>query len=122
MDAGVNRRTHEKPKDSPAYCRFYGICALSLALNHRRAVSMDIRSEITKRIQEAFPDTEVTLTDMTGTNDHWEAMIVSPSFEGMSRLQRQRGIYAALGELMRGPIHALTFRTLTPEQLDLETP
>jgi BolA protein len=48
-------------------------------------------------------------------------MIVSQDFEGMSRLQRQRGVYAALGELMHGPIHALTFRTLTPEQFEMES-
>jgi len=81
---------------------------------------MDLREIISQRIQDAFPDTQVTLTDMTGGGDHWEAMIVSPAFEGMSRLQRQRGVYAALGELMHGPIHALTFRTLTPEQFESE--
>jgi len=83
---------------------------------------MDIREQITSRIKSAYADAEITLTDMTGTNDHWEATIVAPEFEGMSRLQRQRGIYAALGELMAGPIHALTFRTLTPEQFKAENP
>ena len=81
---------------------------------------MDMRTQITQRIQAAFPDATITLADVTGGGDHWEAMIVSPTFEGMSRLQRQRGVYAALGELMHGPIHALTFRTLTPEQFDAE--
>jgi stress-induced morphogen len=81
---------------------------------------MDIQSEIKRRIQDAYSTASVTLTDMTGAGDHWEAMIVSQEFEGMSRLQRQRGVYAALGELMHGPIHALTFRTLTPEQFEME--
>lgn len=83
---------------------------------------MDIREQITSRIKSVYADAEITLTDMTGSNDHWEATIVAPEFEGMSRLQRQRGIYAALGELMAGPIHALTFRTLTPEQFKAENP
>jgi len=77
---------------------------------------MDIVTEIKKRIQAAYPDAEIALKDMTGGGDHWEAHIISSLFEGQSRLQRQRGVYAALGELMHGPIHALTFRTLTPEQ------
>ena len=81
---------------------------------------MDIVNEITKRIQGAYPDAQVTLNDLTGGGDHWEAMIISSGFEGKSRLDRQRGIYAALGELMHGPIHALTFRTLTPEQAQEE--
>ena len=83
---------------------------------------MDIRDQITSRIKNTYAEAEITLTDMTGTNDHWEAIIVAPEFEGMSRLQRQRGVYAALGELMSGPIHALTFRTLTPEQFKAENP
>jgi stress-induced morphogen len=79
---------------------------------------MDLKNEITRRIQDAFEDAEVQLVDMTGGGDHWEARIVSNAFEGMSRLARQRGVYAALGELMHGPIHALTFKTLTPQEQD----
>jgi stress-induced morphogen len=85
-------------------------------------MAMDIRDQIASRIKSAYAGAEITLTDMTGTQDHWEAMIVAPEFHGMSRLQRQRGVYAALGELMTGPIHALTFRTLTPEQFESENP
>ena len=81
---------------------------------------MDLRQEITKRIQNAYTDAEVSLKDLTGGGDHWEAVIVSTDFEGQSRLARQRGVYAVLGELMHGPIHALTFKTLTPEQFKEE--
>ena len=41
-------------------------------------------------------------------------MIVSPRFEGANALTRQRLVYAALAEEMRGEIHALAMRTLTP--------
>ena len=77
---------------------------------------MNIQDEIVSRITAVYPDAKITLTDMTGTLDHWQAVIVSSHFEGMSRLARQRGVYGALGELMHGPIHALTFQTLTPDQ------
>ena len=81
---------------------------------------MDMQKEIVDRIMSAYPDAKVTVSDMTGGGDHWQAVIVTSAFEGMSRLQRQRGVYAALGELMHGPIHALTFKTLTPEQHQME--
>ncbi len=77
---------------------------------------MELRDEMIRRIQIAFDDAEIQLMDMTGGGDHWEARIVSEAFEGMSRVNRQRAVYAALGELMHGPIHALTFKTLTPAE------
>jgi stress-induced morphogen len=77
---------------------------------------MNMREEITKRITEAMPDARIELVDLTGGNDHWQAVIVSTAFEGKNPVARQRAVFAALGELMHGPIHALTLRTLTPEQ------
>ena len=79
---------------------------------------MNIQEEMVKRIKATFPDAQVQLTDMTGTRDHWQAVIISASFEGMSRINRQRSVYAALGELMHGPIHALTFQTKTPDETE----
>ena len=81
---------------------------------------MDLRDEMKKRIELAHPDAQIQFNDMTGGGDHWEAIIISERFEGMNRLARQRSIYAALGELMAGPIHAFTFRTLTPKQVEEE--
>ncbi len=80
---------------------------------------MSLQEEIVRRIQEAHPGAEVEMVDLTGTQDHWQARIVTQSFDGMSRIARQRSIYAALSDLMAGssaPIHALTLETLTPEQ------
>lgn len=72
--------------------------------------------EIVARIREAIPDAEVTLTDLTGTEDHWQATIVSAAFDGKSSIQRHRMVFDALAEEMKGPIHALTLKTLTPDQ------
>ena len=74
---------------------------------------MTLKEEIINRIMTAYPDAIVRLHDLTGGNDHWQAEIVTDSFEGMNRLARQRAVYGALGELMSGPIHAFTCRTLT---------
>ncbi len=79
---------------------------------------MSIAEQIVQRIEAALPGASVQLEDLTGTQDHWEAVIIADAFEGMSRVARQRAIYAALGELMHGPIHALTFKTFTPKQAE----
>ena len=51
-----------------------------------------------------------------GDGQHFEALIVSETFRGKSRVQRHQLVYAALGERMREEIHALSMRTLTPEE------
>ncbi len=66
-------------------------------------------------VRARFPDAEVQLTDLTGTKDHYQLTVVSRQFEGVPPLQRHRLVYAALGEHMRGDIHALALRTYTPE-------
>ena len=48
---------------------------------------------------------------MTGTEDHLQALVVTPAFEGKSRVEQHQMVYAALGELMNGPIHALALTT-----------
>jgi acid stress-induced BolA-like protein IbaG/YrbA len=53
---------------------------------------------------------------VAGDGQHFEALIVSEAFRGKSRVQRHQLVYAALGERMRSEIHALSMRTLTPEE------
>jgi len=68
------------------------------------------------RIREGVGDvSHIVVRDLTGTKDHWEALIVSSSFDGKSRIEQHQMVYAALGELMSGPIHALALQTYTPE-------
>lgn len=47
---------------------------------------------------------------------HFHVLVVSEVFEGLTRIAAQRAVYKALGELMESEIHALSMRTLTPEQ------
>lgn len=75
-----------------------------------------MQTQITERLRAAFPDIKVELTDMTGGGDHWQGVFVSEGFAGRTMIQRHRAVYAALGELMHGPIHALTFKAQTPEE------
>jgi stress-induced morphogen len=78
----------------------------------------NIEQVIIERIQKDLSPVEVTLNDMTGTRDHWEAVIISPQFEGVRLIARQQKVYQALGELMAGPIHAFTMQTLTPSEAE----
>jgi acid stress-induced BolA-like protein IbaG/YrbA len=54
--------------------------------------------------------------EVIGDGQHFQAVIVSAEFAGRSRVQRHQLVYAALGERMREEIHALSMRTLTPEE------
>jgi BolA protein len=47
---------------------------------------------------------------------HFRATLVSARFEGLSRVGRQRLVYAALGGLMGPEIHAFAMTTLTPAE------
>jgi stress-induced morphogen len=72
--------------------------------------------DITARIRTALPDAEVRVVDTTGGGDHFQATVVSSAFADKGLLDRHRLVYAALGEAMRGPIHALALTTETPEE------
>jgi acid stress-induced BolA-like protein IbaG/YrbA len=47
---------------------------------------------------------------------HFEAVIVSPAFEGKRMVQQHQLVYASLGDRMRAEIHALSMKTYTPQQ------
>ena len=55
-----------------------------------------------------------------GGGGHYRALIVSETFRGKTHLQRQRAVYALLGDAMRTTIHALALRTLTPEEWEAQ--
>ncbi|HEX5476592.1 MAG TPA: BolA family protein [Burkholderiales bacterium] len=54
--------------------------------------------------------------EVAGDGQHFQALIVSAAFAGKSRIQRHQLVYGALGGRMREEIHALSMRTLTPEE------
>ena len=56
------------------------------------------------------------LVEVEGDGRHFFATIVSAEFEGTTRINRQRKVYAALGDRMREQIHALSMKTLTPAE------
>jgi acid stress-induced BolA-like protein IbaG/YrbA len=54
--------------------------------------------------------------ETAGDGTHFEALVVSAEFRGKSRVQRHQLVYGTLGDRMREEIHALSMRTLTPEE------
>ena len=71
---------------------------------------------IVEKIRESMPDAVVELRDLTGTEDHWHATVVSSAFSGKSLIARHRLVMAALAEEMKGPIHALTLDVKSPDE------
>ncbi|HLO63039.1 MAG TPA: BolA family protein [Azonexus sp.] len=55
--------------------------------------------------------------ELDGDGQHFQAIIVSSEFVGKNRVQRQQRVYQTLQEkLATGELHALSFKTLTPEE------
>jgi acid stress-induced BolA-like protein IbaG/YrbA len=59
---------------------------------------------------------DCTHCEVQGDGAHFEAVIVSPAFTGLPRVRRHQLVYESLGDRMREEIHALSMRTLTPEE------
>jgi acid stress-induced BolA-like protein IbaG/YrbA len=57
-----------------------------------------------------------THLQVDGDGQHFNALIVSPAFVGKRSIQRHQMVYAALGERMREEIHALSMKTMTPDE------
>lgn len=71
-------------------------------------------STIEQLIRDGLPDAVVEVSGEDGV--HFEALVVSASFAGKATLQRHRMVYATLGSMMGHEIHALSLRTVTPEE------
>ena len=52
-----------------------------------------------------------------GDGQHFEAVIVCTQFAGKSLVQRHQMVYSVLGDRMKSDIHALSMKTLTPDEL-----
>ena len=56
--------------------------------------------------------------EVRGDGHHWEAVIVSAAFEGLSKVRQHQLVYAALKGLVGGELHALALETSTPPAKD----
>ena len=77
---------------------------------------MITNESLTAYIRGALPDAAVTITDRTGTRDHFSIRVVSNLFKGKNLLDRHRMVYQAVAEPMKdGRIHALEIKADTPD-------
>ena len=56
-----------------------------------------------------------THLSVRGDGHHFEAVIVSEKFTGLTRIRQHQLVYSVLGDRMREEIHALSMQTFTPE-------
>ena len=84
-----------------------------------------VASEMIRRLEAALRPSRLELTDDSekhrghgGYNpageSHFSLTIESAAFAGLNRVQRQRAVYAALGELMESRVHALSIKAAAP--------
>ncbi len=87
-----------------------------------------VAAEMLARLNSALSPTKMELIDDSeqhrghgGYNpegeSHFSLAIESPSFVGKNRVERQRMIYAALGDLMQARVHALSIRATAPGEI-----
>lgn len=78
-------------------------------------VNMNIE-QMKSRLAECFPDAteaaDIEVVDLTGTEDHWQVLVRSSLFQGLSRIQSHQKVMSAFKEeLKTGEVHALTIKT-----------
>lgn len=87
---------------------------------------MTVAETIRKKLTEAFAPTRLGIVDESHMHaghvgarpegeTHFRVEIVSETFRGRSRVDRQRMVYDVLGEELAGPVHALSVSALPPE-------
>ena len=84
-----------------------------MTLHFIRKSTLDAET-IQKLIETGLPGARAQVSGEDGV--HFEATVVSDAFRGKLPLARHRLVYATLGELMGGAIHALALKTVTPEE------
>lgn len=65
-------------------------------------------------IEQGLPGAVAEVSGADGV--HFEAVVTAEAFRGKLPLARHRLVYATLGDLMGGAIHALALKTVTPEE------
>ncbi|MGC6486834.1 MAG: BolA family protein [Planctomycetota bacterium] len=91
------------------------------------AAAGPVAAELTRRIEAALAPTRLTLQNDSDQHaghaghdgsgeSHFSLLVVSAAFAGLSRLQRQRLVFRAVGDLMDGRVHALQIQARTPDE------
>jgi BolA protein len=94
---------------------------------HLTSLIMSVANHIRQKLSANFAPEQLIVVDESarhaghsgarpGGETHFDVRIVSRSFEGVSRVERQRRVYAVLADEMKAQVHALSLTTLTPAE------
>ncbi len=86
-----------------------------------------LKNRIESKLNEAFSPTSLKVEDEShlhvghgnyraGGESHFHVTIISPAFQGLNRIQRHQKVYACLKEEINEGVHALSLKTLSPEE------
>ena len=76
----------------------------------------NLLNQIEEAILVAVPDAQVIVNDPMNDGAHFDATVVSESFNGMPLVKQHRQVMQSLKGLLAEQVHALSLKTYTPEQ------
>jgi stress-induced morphogen len=76
---------------------------------------MPSSEDISQRIEAAIPGSRAEVEDYTGGGDHFRATVTAAAFAGRSRIEQHRLVYDVFGAEIGGAIHALSLKTIAPQ-------
>jgi stress-induced morphogen len=72
--------------------------------------------EVKNLIVSNLPESHVEVSDMTGTMDHLEILVVSDEFKGKVKLAQHQIVMDILSESLKEKVHAVKIKTMTKEK------
>jgi acid stress-induced BolA-like protein IbaG/YrbA len=75
-----------------------------------------IVDQIRSTILKAIPDAEVLVTDPMNDGQHFQAVVISPEFEGLSLIKQHQMVMKPLTQAFATNVHALGLKTFSPSQ------
>ena len=67
--------------------------------------------EIKDLIISSMPDATIEIKDLMGDNNHYQALIKSKMFSGLSKIDQHKLVYKSLKGKMGNELHALSITT-----------
>ena len=69
------------------------------------------KEDLEKYIKNSIPDSTIIIEDLRGDGDHYSATVISKSFEGKTKIEQHKIVYASLKGKMGNELHALAIKT-----------
>jgi len=83
---------------------------------------MPSAEDISQRIEASIPGARAEVEDYTGGGDHFRATVTADAFAGRSRIEQHRLVYDVFGPEVGGAIHALSLKTIAPQDASQPQP